>query len=451
MLNLNKLKSYYYNSPKFIKEIYSKIPFNLRNGKEYRKWRNFLRKNINVEEYEFSKLKETIEFAYKNIEFYNKFYKKNGIHPNDIKSIEDFKKLPFIDKKIVQDNYSDFYNHNLSSNKYFYVTTGGSSGAPSKFLQSNNVWKKELAFVYNLYEYFDYLPNIKKASFRGGEFTNLKKDIYWKSNPLYNETHFSPFHISNKSIKLYVDKINQIKAQMIHAYPSALLNLMQFMKDNNLSLNYSPRIIILISEDIIPKQIEDFSNFFKCRVTSFYGHSERLIFAPNYSNKLEKYKIDRRYGFFEVIDAQNNLIKVNNVEGEIIGTSFDNYMMPLIRYKTNDFCHYLDANQSEISLIKGRWECQYLIGLGNTKISLAALNLHSDVFKNTVSYQFYQAEIGKAFIYCVIKNNFNKIDKENIEKALNNKTKNILDFKVKIVDKLQYSPRGKFKQLISEL
>jgi len=38
MLSLNTLKSLYQNSPVGLQVLYSKIPFSIRNGAEYRRW-----------------------------------------------------------------------------------------------------------------------------------------------------------------------------------------------------------------------------------------------------------------------------------------------------------------------------------------------------------------------------------------------------------------------------
>ena len=41
-----------------------------------------------------------------------------------------------------------------------------------------------------------------------------------------------------------------------------------------------------------------------------------------------------------MVDLEGNVIEENNKVGEIVATSYDNYAMPLIRYKTGDFTSY---------------------------------------------------------------------------------------------------------------
>jgi len=84
MFDLNKLKQFYLNSPLWIKKIYSAIPFEWRNGREYRKWIQTLSTSLNEPEYELLKLKETIFFAYNEVPYYKNLFDTLRIKPEDI-------------------------------------------------------------------------------------------------------------------------------------------------------------------------------------------------------------------------------------------------------------------------------------------------------------------------------------------------------------------------------
>ena len=51
------------------------------------------------------RLKELLWYLYDNVKFYNKVFKEKGIHPNDVKSIDDIVNLPFTVKNDLRDNY----------------------------------------------------------------------------------------------------------------------------------------------------------------------------------------------------------------------------------------------------------------------------------------------------------------------------------------------------------
>ena len=447
MLNLNQLKKLYVNSPMWMKKLYASIPYDIRNGSEYRKWKVFLQENTNKEEYTLFKIKETVLYAYESTKYYNTEWKKLGISPYDINSIKDFESLPFISKDIVRDNFSDFMAQKYPKNKTFYVTTGGSSGDPMKYLQSNNVWIKELAFGMNYFSQYGYKPSMLKASFRGGEFIDLKKGRYWKYNPIHNEVHFSPFHINKNTVFQYAKDLNKLKPKFFHTYPSSLLLLIEQMKAQNLKLEYDVEAVFLISENFSNEDVKIIQDFLQCKVSSFYGHSERLIFAPSY-DVLSSYRPDFRYGYLELIDNNNDVVVNNHIKGEIVGTSFDNFAMPLIRYKTEDFTSYIDKDKDLISLIDGRWTKEYLLGKDGFKLYLTALNMHLDIFKNVLAFQYHQTEIAKVVLWLVVNKNFNKFEKDAIVKALHNKAGHAIQFETKIVNQLELTKRGKLKNVI---
>jgi phenylacetate-coenzyme A ligase PaaK-like adenylate-forming protein len=449
MLSLNTLKVLYQNSPIWLQELYSKIPFSLRNGSEYRKCYEFLKQEIDIEQYELKKLKETISYAGKYSKYYIELFSKIGLETNDIKSIKDIEAIPFIDKDIIINNFEKLVVANFPDSKKFYVTTGGTSGTPVKFLQSNNIWKKELAFIMDLFGKYGYNATELKASFRGGEFNNLKTNIFWKPNPINNELHFSPFHINKDTIKYYVKEINRVKPLYFHSYPSAVVSIMENMKMRDLKLSFKPKTLFLISENYTQHQVHELTEFFGCKCVSFYGHSERAIFAPCTSESLDTYYIDRRYGFVELID-HNEVIEDNDVRGELVGTSFDNYVMPLVRYRTNDITQYLNYDNKIISKIHGRWNQEYLTGKNNEKITLSALNMHSDIFANIRTFQYYQNEAGEIDFIIVPKNDYTEHDRVLIMRGLRQKASDLINFRLVERKSPLLTNRGKFNLIIKK-
>ncbi|MBW7869111.1 MAG: phenylacetate--CoA ligase family protein [Brumimicrobium sp.] len=428
-MNLNSLKSIYQKSPYLIKKMVSYLPVSIKYGKGYAKYKRMVALEIDTDAYQLKKLKETLITANQNIPYYQKLFKQIGFHPEDLKDVKQMTKLPTIDKNIVRENYKEFINPNCK--KIFEVSTGGSSGDPMRFLQSKNVWAKEMAFVHSYFERFGYDYSLK-VTFRGGEFP---KGRIYQFNPINNEIQFSPFLISNDTILEYVSTLNKFKPKFLHAYPSAVRILMECIIANELSLDFQFQTIFLISENIKIEDIEDFSQYFGAKVSAFYGHSERLVFAPLVSDDIT-YKADPKYGF------------VYTKDNELIGTSFDNFAMPLINYKTGDFVEYWKDGEFKI---RGRWDNSFVVGRNDEKISLTALNVHSSAFENVISYQYIQDEKGKVIISCIPKKILNETEIKRIKEEFNAKTIGVIDFEVQTTDTPILTERGKFKKLISKL
>lgn len=434
-MNLNKLKTLYSNSPYFLKRLYSYIPFSFRNGAIYRKWRSHLNSGISMQRNPM----ETVKYAYFNFNFYKTLYKNINI--------DDWENIPLIDKHTIQPALKEFERFDVSK---LYVTTGGVTGKPAKFYQSNNVWFKELAYVYDYFSLFGYTPNSLKASFRGGDFSKLKKGCFWLYNPNYNEVHFSPFHLNKDSISEYVLKMNKLKPKYFHGYPSAFMTLAKLMLNANLKLNYQPNTFFLISEGYKKKDIIFLKNFFNCKISSFYGHSERLVFAIA-DNKLEKYTPNLDYGYLELIDEDGKLIKENNIEGEIVATSYDNLAMPLIRYKTGDFTYYTDFKTKTFGLLKGKWGQTCLFGKNGEEITLTALNLHSKELDSILKVQFVQTTPGEVKLLTMFSDFKDRHQVIKIEKLLSSRVGELISFSIVITDNFQLNERGKAPLIINEI
>ena len=74
-----------------------------------------------IKAYKNKAFRQMISYAY-TVPLYHKKYKKAGIHPNDIKTIEDITKLPFISKDDIKHNYGENIlptNYNIN-NAYTY-------------------------------------------------------------------------------------------------------------------------------------------------------------------------------------------------------------------------------------------------------------------------------------------------------------------------------------------
>ena len=58
-----------------------------------------------IEKIQLERLKETVARVYANVEPYRKKMDDAGVKPEDIQSLDDLKKLPFVTKQDMRDNY----------------------------------------------------------------------------------------------------------------------------------------------------------------------------------------------------------------------------------------------------------------------------------------------------------------------------------------------------------
>jgi phenylacetate-CoA ligase len=319
---------------------------------------------------------------------------------------------------------------------HYIATTGGTTGEPLKVLLDYDCVFKENAFVNHFRKKAGYQKKDVLATFRGIEFG----DRLWKFNPMQNEFIFSPFRLSRNRVEEYLSKINSIKPSFLNGYLSALFFFAKLLAEKNLKIQNQLKGIFLISENIDADQRQFLEIFFQAETKTFYGHSERCIIAEEVY--LNQYRFDPYYGYTELIENEDGSLTIT-------GTGFLNKTMPLIRYKTDDVCRPCGGNLYEIS---GRWKStEGLYGINGEFFGHAAFNFHSDIFKNVTNYQFIQNQKGKADLLLLVNEKFQPDEIDNMVKEIDKKTKNVMTFRIKVVDYLQLSDRGKYKMFVSNI
>jgi hypothetical protein len=102
--------------------------------------------------------------------------------------------------------------------------------------------------------------------------------------------------------------------------------------------------------------------------------------------------------------------------------------------------------------IKGRRGINdFLVGRNDEKIFNSSLHFLSDILTNVTKYQFIQEIKGTAVLLLVPNKNFNTSEIISIKGELDKKMKGIIDFEIKVEEKLILSSRGKYQMFISNI
>ncbi len=193
---------------------------------------------------------------------------------------------------------------------------------------------------------------------------------------------------------------------------------------------------------------------FHCSYLPCYGHSEKLVLASG-CEKTNDYHVWPTYGYFELLDNDGKPVSTPGQHGEIVGTGFINTVMPFIRYRTGDWATYVDDHCKKcgrehivIRDIQGRWPQGGLVAVDGSIISMTALNVHDDTFKNVRDYQFCQSIPGKATLLVVASTHLDDNERRRIVKNMNKRLQNQVTLDVEIRAKLTKTLRGKQPRVI---
>ncbi|MDD3436886.1 MAG: hypothetical protein PHC64_07030 [Candidatus Gastranaerophilales bacterium] len=389
------------------------------------------------------KLRKIINHCYKNIPYYSELFDNLGLKPEDIKVKEDLEKLPFMDKFTVRDNFDKLIAKN--KNRFFSVLgqTSGTTGTPLKLYRDYYSVNFENAAANRHYLSVVDL-NSRKVTLRGQLIVPVEQQEppFWEYNPADNELIMSSYHLSNKTAKIFIEKIKEFNPKIIFAYPSSAYLLAQHFSTLNEKLNLEA--VFTSSEKLDESCRELIENTFNCKIYDWYGQAERVAAI----GQCEKgtYHIIEDYSITETFQTENGL--------ELVGTTLDNYIMPLLRYKTGDIIELskekcsCGRNFREVSKIQGR-EATYILITDGPKY--VAFNHIPRGVNNIIEVQFVQEKINELIINIVAAPDFSKKDRDLFIKNTLEHTCPDLSIIINEVGQIPRGANGKFKSVINKL
>lgn len=378
---------------------------------------------------QMQQLQRTVKHAYMHTIFYRQQWKDLNVKPEDIRSLEDLKKLlPILSKKDLDKHYIELQADDIADS--YEVNTGGTTGKPIRVMMERNAIYREWAFIYHYWAKYGYdYQTSKLATLRG---VNMGKQMF-QINPLYQEIRLNVFLMNRVNIRQYVQRIEKYGADFLYGYPSAVYNFCHMAREAGIVLKGKFKAALLISENLYSFQEEEITKTCACPIAIFYGHSERAVFAERYGTG---YTFHPFYGVTEISSRNTPIV-----------TGFINGKMPLIRYEVDDQVVMTD----DIVEIIGHRGKEVLYGAKGEEISVAAINFHDRTFDYVEGYQFLQTEPG----YCVLNvilpdDKLSDIRLQRIQKSVNRKIGMAVECEVRQVTKLQLTERGKYQMVLQK-
>lgn len=439
-----------YKSKRFVKSSITKYYLNKISKENY-----FTKEQI--EELKLKKWLKISRYAVKKIPFYIDLSKQLGFSAKDINSIDDLTLFPFISKSDLFDNIELFLPRGINKSKLIINSSSGTTGQPLEIYESKTNRMLERAYILDQWKRVGFIPNKSKVlAIRGRDSTNQKKN-----NHLFN---YSIQQLNQNYIDEIIEVIKNHDVKFIHTYPSSLKILLSYIEQNEIYTNVFKGInaVLLSSENVDADLTKTLSEKYNVHFFYHYGHTEHLIMAAicGYSTD---YHIYPSYGYCEIIDSDETVINENGIMGEIVGTSFNNFVMPLIRYKTGDYAEFstdvcrCNRKWQKIKNLTGKYEF-YKVYDKDMNVSnfshhyrIAVHIIGENPYLNILKYQYTQNVPGILELKYIPDSSFTKRDINNLDKLFLSFYKNKMKLITQKVDEIESDLSGKLKPLIQKI
>lgn len=311
-----------------------------------------------IEALQLERLQATVKHCM-NSEFYKKRFEEIGLKPEDIKSLDDIRKIPFTTKQDLRDTYP-FGIASAPLEKCTRLhSSSGTTGNPTVILHTDkdiDEWANQVArnlWMVGLRPTDVFQNSSGYGMFTGGlGFQNGAEKLGMLTVPAAAGN-------SLRQIKF----IKDFGTTAIHAVPSYLTRLKEVMDQEGVDPRRDTklRVFAIGAEPHSEEQRKRIEDMFGVKAYNSFGMSEMcgpgVGFECKEQNGLHFWE---DYYIVEIVDPETLEPVPDGEIGELVLTSIRREAMPLLRYRTRDLTRVLGRtcacgrNHVRIDRMKGR-------------------------------------------------------------------------------------------------
>lgn len=293
-----------------------------------------------IRDLQLKRLKWSLAHAYANVDFYRDSFDQLGVHPDDLKSLDDLGKFPFTIKANLRDHYP-FGLFAVDKSQIVRVhASSGTTGKPTVVGYTQNdisIWADLVA------------RSLRASGVRAGDMVHNAYGYGLFTGGL--GAHYGieklgamVVPVSGGQTARQVMLIEDFKPKAIMVTPSYMLNILEEYHRQGLDPRQSSlETAIFGAEPWTNAMRQEIEQAFDMHAVDIYGLSE--IMGPGVANECIETKdglhIWEDHFYPEIIDPQTGQVVTDGTKGELVFTTLTKEGMPLIRYRTRDLTKLL--------------------------------------------------------------------------------------------------------------
>ena len=290
-----------------------------------------------LEALQLERLQETVTRVYDRVPAYRKKMDDAGIKPEDIKTLSDLSKLPFITKQDMRDNYP-FGLFAVDRDQLVRIhASSGTTGKPTVVGYTENdlkTWTDCVSRIACMGGASSH--DVAQICFGYGMFTGALGLHYGLENI---GAAIVPSSTGNSQKQIMY--MQDFETSLLVATPSYALRLAEVAREMGVDpiRDLKVKIALVGSELLTDAMREEMHKYWgkDILITSNYGMSE--LMGPGVSGECLEHcgmHINEDYFIPEIIDPKTGEVLPAGEQGELVITCIKKEGLPLIRYRTKD-------------------------------------------------------------------------------------------------------------------
>ena len=289
---------------------------------------------------QLERLCNTLHRAYEHVALYRNKFEQAGIHPDDIKSLEDLARLPVTTKEDLRDQYP-FGMFAVPMEQVVRVhASSGTTGKPTVVGYSQadvDLWA--LVMARSIYAAGGRAQDKVHVSYGYGLFTGGLGAHYGAER-----LGCTVIPMSGGQTEKQVQLIRDLEPEIIMVTPSYILNIAdEFERQGVDPATSSLRVGLLGAEPWTEGMRAEIEGRLGIDALDLFGLSE--VIGPGVAQECLETKdgltLWEDHFYPEIIDPTSGAVLADGEPGELVLTSLTKEAMPIIRYRTRDLTRLL--------------------------------------------------------------------------------------------------------------
>jgi phenylacetate-CoA ligase len=404
-----------------------------------------------------ARLEATLEWAVQTVPAYQQYRTllRGGRDPREVLAA-----LPITDKLDIKHNPERYLSRAMPPSARLETFTGGSTRHPMRFFLHKHVTRpKEQAFMQDFRARVGATDSDLVLALRGRIVPTAAEPggRLWMHEPIRGQLIMSCDHLERRFMPQYTEALALHRPTIIEAFPSALYPLALWLKTHALpEFTGNVRGVMLFSENVDAAQLAAIREVFHCPVIAHYGHSERVLMAGTLPGD-DRYFFWPQYGYLELVDEKNRPVTEPGRIGFVVGTSFDNRVMPFVRYRTGDLAVLAPSGNPRLPAfttcerIVGRLQ-EFVVCSDHRLTSITAIGAaHFPEMAAADAIQYEQKRPGELLLKMASEEAFDAMALQRIKAAVERKLQGGCEVTVERVARIERTPRGKARMIVQHL
>lgn len=289
-----------------------------------------------LREIQSKKLVEQVKRVYENVPYYRKKMEEKGVTPDDIKSVDDLYKLPFLSKKDLRDAYpTGLLGVPQSECVRIHSTSGTTGKRVVAFYTQHDVDLWEDCCARAIVAAGGTKDDVCQVAYGFGLFTGGAG-----LNGGSHKVGCLTVPISSGNTDRQIMFIQDLGATILCCTPSYAAYLSERFKEEGYGPNDIPlKSGIFGAEAWSEEMRQDIEKNLGIKAFDIYGLTE--LSGPGVAFECSEQSgmhINEDHFIAEIIDPDTEEVLPEGTQGELVFTAVDKEAFPMLRYRTRDIC-----------------------------------------------------------------------------------------------------------------